>query len=60
MNNQDQAFKSSLKFLSQYVHVSYESTLNYAGTYPVDAFRKDKQNWLKWYELAKCDSIKIK
>jgi hypothetical protein len=57
---QDQSFKNSLKFLSQYVHVSFESTLNYANTYPVGTFKKDKENWLKWYEENKCNNIKVK
>jgi hypothetical protein len=60
MNTQGKAFKNSLKFLSKYVHVSFESTLNYANIYPVDAFKKDKENWLKWYESNKCNNIKIK
>lgn len=57
---QDQSFKKSLIFLSKYVHVSFESTLNYANTYPVDTFKKDKENWLEWYEKNKCNNIKIK
>lgn len=57
---QDKSFKNSLNFLSKYVHVSFESTLNYANVYPVDSFRRDKENWLKWYELNKCNNIKIK
>lgn len=58
--NQDQSFKKSLNFLSKYVHVSFESTLNYANTYPVDTFKKDKENWLEWYEKNKCNDIKVK
>lgn len=57
---QDQSFKKSLNFLSKYVHVSFESTLNYANIYPIDAFEKDKGNWLEWYEKNKCNNIKLK
>lgn len=60
VKTQDKSFKNSLIFLSKYVHVSFESTLNYANIYPVDTFKKDKENWLKWYELNKCNNIKIK
>jgi hypothetical protein len=60
IKNQDQSFKKSLKFLSKYVHVSFENTLNYANVYPVDTFKKDKESWLKWYEENKCKNIKIK
>lgn len=58
--HQDQSFKNSLKFLAKYVHVSFESTLNYANTYPIGAFKKDKENWIEWYEKNKCNNIKIK
>lgn len=58
--NQNESFKKSLRFLSKYVHVSYESTLNYANVYTTDAFKTDSEEWLKWYEENKCNNIKIK
>jgi hypothetical protein len=53
-------FESSLKFISKYTYVSYDSMLNYARTYPISAFEKDKKVWLDWYEHNKCNNIQFK
>jgi hypothetical protein len=53
-------YKLSLKFISKYAHVSYESMLNYATAYPLEVYEKDKQGWLKWYEENKCSNIQFK
>lgn len=58
--NQNQSFHNSLRFISKYTKVSWESMLNYSGTYPVGKYRKDKQVWLKWYEDNKCNNIQFK
>lgn len=35
--------------------------MNYAYEYTtIDAFKKDKQIWLKWYEENKCNTIQFK
>jgi len=53
-------YETSLGFISQYTHVSYEKTLNYDNTFPFPSFQEDKSNWLKWYEENKCNNIQIK
>jgi hypothetical protein len=54
------AYEASLKFISKYAHVSFESMANYNRSYPIGAFEKDKQGWLKWYEENKCNNIQFK
>lgn len=54
------SYETSLAFISQYTHVSYEKTLNYDNTFPFKSFQEDKSNWLKWYEENKCNNIQIK
>ena len=44
----------SLKFISKYAHVSFDSMANYARTYPIGIFEKDKEGWIKWYNENKC------
>ncbi len=56
----DETFDMSLKFISKYSHVSFESMLNYSHTYSIPAFEKDKGGWLKWYEENKCNNIQFK
>ncbi len=51
---------SSLQFISKYAHVSFESMANYAHTYPIGIFQKDKKGWLRWYEENKCKNIQFK
>lgn len=53
-------FDSSLKFISKYAHVSFESMANYNKSYPIGVFEKDKEGWLKWYEENKCKNIQFK
>jgi hypothetical protein len=55
-----QGFNYSLLFISRYVHVSYDSMLNYARTYPIAAYKKDKDGWLHWYEENKCNDLQFK
>lgn len=54
------SYETSLSFISQYTHVSYEKTLNYDNTFPFTSFQEDKSNWLRWYEENKCNNIQIK
>ncbi|MCA6069500.1 hypothetical protein JI747_020265 [Chryseobacterium sp. RG1] len=58
--NQNTQFSKSLKFISKYSHVSFESTLNYARLYPIGAYEKDRKGWLEWYEKNKCNNIQFK
>ena len=57
--NQNQSFQNSLKFIAKYTHVSYEDMANYARTYPIESFKKDKKVWLKWYDDNKCKNIAV-
>jgi len=53
------SFNQGIKFLSKYVHISFNEMLNYDKSYTnYDAFKKDKKEWLKWYEDNKCNIIK--
>lgn len=47
--SQDETFRKSVIFI-----------LNYSRTYPIGVFKKDKIEWLKWYEENKCENIQIK
>ncbi|KAA2223763.1 hypothetical protein [Chryseobacterium sediminis] len=58
--NQNESFHKSLKFISIYSHVSYESALNYSRTYPYGAYEKDRKGWMDWYEKNKCSNIQLK
>lgn len=54
-------YDEGLKFLSKYVKISYEETMNYNNSYTnYNVFQKDKNNWLKWYEENKCKNIQIR
>ncbi|KIC64119.1 hypothetical protein [Chryseobacterium taiwanense] len=57
---QGRKFHETLKFISKYTHVSFESTLNYARIYPGIAYEKDRKIWLDWYEKNKCTNIQFK
>lgn len=57
--NQNESFRNSLKFIAQYTDVSFESMTNYAGTYSIGIFEKDKKIWLKWYEENKCKNLEL-
>jgi hypothetical protein len=56
----DETFDDSLRFISKYAHVTFESMANYAHTYPIGAFEKDKEGWMKWYDKNKCNNIQFK
>lgn len=56
----NQNFQKSLKFISIYSHVSYESALNYSRTYPYGTYEKDRREWIDWYEKNKCSNIQLK
>lgn len=58
--NQNESFRNSLKFIAKFSSVSFESMTNYAGTYPIGIFEKDKKVWLEWYENNKCENIEFK
>lgn len=51
-------FNISLKFISKYTHVSYESISH--SRYPFGVYEEDKSVWLKWYEDNKCNNIQFK
>ena len=57
---QGASFRNSLYFIGQYCKVSFESMSNYANTYPIGVFEKDKLVWLEWYENNKCNNIQLK
>lgn len=50
----------SLKFISQYAHVSYDKLQNYKFGYNFGDLETDKEGWLKWYEENKCKNIQFK
>lgn len=52
-------FDISLRFISKYTHVSFESMANYSNIYPLGVFEKDKNDWLKWYDENKCNNIQF-
>jgi hypothetical protein len=56
----DETFDVSLRFISKYAHVSFESMANYAHTYPIGVFEKDKDGWIRWYNKNKCNNIQFK
>ncbi len=58
--SQNKQFTKSLLFVSKYAHVSAESMLNYARTYPYATYEKDRKGWLEWYEKNKCNNIQFK
>jgi len=53
-------YEVSLKFISKYAYVSFESMANYDRGYPIGVYKKDSQGWLKWYEENKCKNIQFK
>lgn len=57
---QGKKFRENLNFISKYTHVSFESMLNYAGTYTGGAYEKDRKIWIDWYEQNKCTNIQFK
>ncbi len=59
-SSQNDQFNKSLRFISKYSHVSFESTLNYARLYTVGAYERDRKVWLDWYEKNKCSNIQFK
>lgn len=58
--SQNKQFTKSLLFVSKYAHVSAESMLNYANTYPMGVYEDDRKGWLEWYEKNKCSNIQFK
>ncbi len=53
-------FKLSLKFISKYAPVTFESMANYNCSYPFGIYESDKKGWIKWYEENKCKNIQFK
>ncbi|TDX92646.1 hypothetical protein BCF50_1586 [Chryseobacterium daecheongense] len=58
--SQNKRFKKSLLFISKYSHVSTESMLNYARSYPIVVYKEDRKGWISWYEKNKCNNIQFK
>lgn len=58
--SQDEIFRKSVIFISNYASVSVEKIMNYSRTYPIGVFQKDLIGWLKWYDENKCKNIQIK
>jgi len=54
------SFQRSLKFISNYSKVSFESMLNYNQSYPYGIFEEDRKKWINWYEDNKCRNIQFK
>jgi hypothetical protein len=58
--SQNESFRNSLNFISEYVKVSFEEMSNFGNTYPIGAYEKDKLIWLRWYDENKCQNIQMK
>ena len=59
-DEREKNYEASLKFISKYAHVSFESRANYDRSYPIGVYQKDREGWLKWYEDNKCKNIQFK
>jgi hypothetical protein len=54
-------FITGLEFISKYCHVSYNEMANFYNNYDnLESFKKDKEEWLKWYEENKCNNLQFK
>lgn len=53
-------YEEAVKFISEYTPVSWEKLLEFNPRIPYIVFLKDKDGWLRWYEINKCDNIQIK
>jgi len=53
-------YELSIKFISKYTHVSFETMANYNRSYPTGVYEKDKEGWLRWYKENKCNNIQFK
>lgn len=54
-------YKKGLEFIAKYTKVSYDRMLNYNNSYTsIEDYKRDKENWLKWYEENKCKNVQIK
>jgi len=58
--SQDSTFIKSVIFISNYAPVSLNSIMNYARSYPISVFEKDRIKWKEWYEENKCKNIQFK
>lgn len=52
-------FKKSLTSISRFTEVDYTLLTNYEFRYPsYEAFKKEKEKWIKWYEENKKKNLK--
>lgn len=52
-------FKSSLSSIARFTEVDYSLLANYEFKYPnYEAFRKEKEKWIRWYEENKNKNLK--
>jgi len=58
--SQDLKFRESVIFISNYAPVSVNSIMNYSRTYPFVVYKRDREQWIKWYEENKCKNIQLK
>lgn len=58
--SQNEKFRESVIFMSNYVPVSLNRILNYSRTYPTGVFKNDKIKWIEWYQENKCKNIQLK
>lgn len=56
----EKRYKEAVQFIDQYTPVSWGKLLKYNPRIPYIVFLKDKDSWLRWYEINKCDDIQIK
>ena len=58
--SQDEKFRESVIFVSNYATVSTNRIMNYARTYPYGIYEKDRPRWIEWYEENRCKNIQFK
>lgn len=57
---QNLKFRKSVIFISNYAPVSTDRIMNYSRTYPYVVYKRDREQWIKWYEENKCNNIQFK
>jgi len=58
--NQNEEFRTSLIFISNYAGIERGSLNNYSSSYPIGIYQSDRKKWIEWYELNKCRNIQFK
>jgi hypothetical protein len=58
--SQDEKFRESVIFISNYAPISVEQIMNYSRSYPLGIYKIDRKKWFEWYEENKCFNIQFK